>query len=57
MRLRAANYEETWWVAPMFYFLGLAAIIVSCIVLKKTKMFAGETMPFVMELPHYISLR
>lgn len=51
--LAGGNYEETWWVAPMFYFLGLAAIIVSCIILKKTKMFAGETMPFVMELPHY----
>lgn len=51
--LAGGNYEETWWVAPTFYFLGLLAIIVSCIILKKTKMFAGETMPFVMELPHY----
>ena len=51
--LAGGNYEETWWVAPMFYFLGLAAIIVSCIILKKTKMFAGEAAPFVMELPHY----
>ena len=43
----------TWWVAPMFYFLGVIAIIVSGIMLKKTKFFAGEASPFVMELPQY----
>lgn len=42
-----------WWVAPVFYFLGVFAIIVSGIMLKKTKMFAGEATPFVMELPRY----
>lgn len=51
--LANGDYESTWWVAPVFYFMGLAAIIVSCIMLKKTKMFAGETIPFVMELPQY----
>ena len=42
-----------WWVAPMFYFLGIVAIIISAIMLKKTKRFAGEPVPFVMELPDY----
>ena len=45
--------SDAWWVAPMFYFLGVAAIIVSGIMLKKTKAFAGEPTPFVMELPSY----
>ena len=45
--------SDGWWVAPMFYFLGVAAIIVSGIMLKKTKAFAGEPTPFVMELPDY----
>ncbi len=44
-----------WWVAPAAYFLGVAAVIVSGIVLKKTKAFAGEPAPFVMELPAYHS--
>lgn len=42
-----------WWIAPFFYFLGLTAVIVSAIMLKKTKPFAGEPAPFVMELPAY----
>ena len=41
------------WVAPSAYFIGVAAIIVSGIMLKKTKMFAGDPAPFVMELPAY----
>jgi ferrous iron transport protein B len=41
------------WVAPSAYFLGMAAIIISGIMLKKTQMFAGEPAPFVMELPAY----
>ena len=45
--------SDAWWVAPMFYFLGVAAIIISGIMLKKTKAFAGEPTPFVMELPAY----
>lgn len=42
-----------WWVAPSAYFVGIAAIIVSGIMLKKTKMFSGDPSPFVMELPAY----
>ncbi len=42
-----------WWVAPSAYFVGVAAIIISGIILKKTKMFAGDPAPFVMELPAY----
>ena len=41
------------WVAPSAYFLGIVAIICSGIILKKTKMFAGDPAPFVMELPAY----
>ena len=41
------------WVAPSAYFVGVAAIICSGIILKKTKMFAGDPAPFVMELPAY----
>ncbi len=51
--LAGSDYESTWWVAPLFYFMGLAAIIVSCIMLKKFKAFAGEVAPFIMELPQY----
>lgn len=51
--LAGANNEETWWVAPLFYFLGVASIIVSGIMLKKTRAFAGEATPFIMELPSY----
>ena len=51
--LAGGDYENTWWVAPLFYFLGLFAIIVSCIILKKFKSFAGEVAPFIMELPQY----
>ena len=42
-----------WWFAPVMYFLGIAIIIISCIILKKTKMFSGDPAPFVMELPQY----
>jgi ferrous iron transport protein B len=41
------------WVAPSAYFVGIAAIICSGVILKKTKMFAGDPAPFVMELPAY----
>ncbi len=51
--LAGGFYEGTWWVAPLFYFLGLAAIIISCIMLKKLRAFAGEAAPFIMELPPY----
>ncbi len=42
-----------WWVAPMMYFAGIILVIISCVILKKTKMFAGKPAPFVMELPQY----
>ena len=51
--IASAVFGGAWWVAPSAYFLGIAAIIVSGIMLKKTKMFAGEPAPFVMELPAY----
>ena len=41
------------WVAPSAYFVGIAAIICSGVILKKTKMFAGDPAPFVIELPAY----
>ena len=43
----------SWWMAPVMYFAGIAMVIVSCIILKKTKQFAGDPAPFVMELPQY----
>lgn len=42
-----------WWMAPSMYFIGVAAVIISCIILKKTRMFAGDPSPFVIELPQY----
>lgn len=42
-----------WWMAPSMYFIGIASVIVSCIILKKTKIFAGDPSPFVIELPQY----
>ena len=51
--ISAALFNNTWWVAPSAYFLGIAAIIISGIILKKTKIFAGDPAPFVMELPAY----
>lgn len=51
--IAGALFHGAWWVAPSAYFVGIAAIICSGIILKKTKMFAGEPAPFVMELPAY----
>ena len=51
--IAGALFGNAWWVAPSAYFIGVAAIIVSGIMLKKTKMFAGDPAPFVMELPAY----
>ncbi len=51
--IAGALFDGAWWVAPSAYFVGIAAIIFSGIILKKTKMFAGEPAPFVMELPAY----
>jgi ferrous iron transport protein B len=46
-------FGGTWWVAPSAYFIGIAAIICFGVILKKTKMFASDAAPFVMELPAY----
>ncbi len=51
--IASALFGGAWWVAPSAYFVGIAAIIISGIMLKKTKLFAGEPAPFVMELPAY----
>ena len=48
-----ALFAGAWWVAPAAYFTGIAAIIISGIILKKTRLFAGDPAPFVMELPPY----
>lgn len=51
--IAGALFGGAWWVAPSAYFVGIAAIILSGIILKKTKMFSGDPAPFVMELPAY----
>lgn len=45
--------DKSWWVAPSTYFLGILMVIVSGVILKKTKLFSGDPAPFVMELPQY----
>lgn len=51
--IAGALFGGVWWVAPSAYFVGIIAIICSGIILKKTRMFAGDPAPFVMELPAY----
>ncbi len=51
--IAGAIFGGAWWVAPSAYFMGMAAIIISGIMLKKTRPFSGEPAPFVMELPAY----
>ncbi len=51
--IAGAIFANAWWVSASAYFIGVAAIIVSGIMLKKTKLFAGDPAPFVMELPAY----
>ena len=51
--IAGAFFGNNGWVATSSYFVGIAAIICSGIILKKTKMFAGDPAPFVMELPAY----
>ena len=48
-----AVFDGSAWVATSAYFVGMAAIFVSGIMLKKTKLFSGDPAPFVMELPAY----
>ena len=40
-----------WYMAPLMYFIGFFAVVTSCIILKKSELFAGDPAPFVMELP------
>ena len=49
----AAVFGGVWWVTPSAYFLGIAAILCTGIILKKTRFFAGDPAPFIMELPAY----
>ena len=51
--IAGALFGGAWWVAPLAYFIGVAAVIISGIILKKMKAFKGEPAPFVMELPQY----
>ncbi len=51
--ISSALFGGAWWMAPTAYFIGIASVVISGIILKKTKMFAGEPSPFVMELPAY----
>ena len=51
--IAGAFFDNAWWVATSAYFVGVLAIIVSGVILKKLKAFAGEAAPFVMELPAY----
>lgn len=48
-----AIFVGKWWFAPLCYFIGIGAVIISGIMLKKFKIFSGDTAPFVMELPEY----
>lgn len=48
-----ALFQGSWWVAPLAYFVGVAAVVISGVILKKTRLFAGKAAPFVMELPAY----
>ena len=49
----ALGYSESAWVAPVTYFMGIVAVLISAVILKKTKPFSGKPAPFVMELPSY----
>jgi len=51
--IATAVFGGVWWVAPLAYFMGIASIVVSGIILKKFKAFRGETTPYIMELPEY----
>ena len=51
--IAGALFGGAWWVAPTAYFIGVLAVFISGIILKKTKAFAGDPSPFIMELPAY----
>lgn len=49
----AVFFDGAWWTAPVCYIAGAAAVLISGLILKKTRLFAAEETPFVMELPDY----
>ncbi len=49
----SAFFGDAWWVAPLTYFIGVASVLVSCIILKKILLFSDKHTPFVLELPNY----
>ena len=51
--IAGALFSEAAWVGPAMYFLGVATVVLSAIILKKTKMLAGDSSAFIMELPDY----
>lgn len=51
--IAGAVFGGAWWVAPSAYFLGIAAVVLSGLILKRTRPFTGDPAPFVMELPPY----
>ena len=51
--ISGALFGGAWWIAPSAYFVGIFAVVISGIILKKTKLFKGDVAPFVMELPAY----
>lgn len=51
--ISGALFNDAAWVVTSVYFAGIAAVVISGIILKKTRLFAGEASPFIMELPHY----
>lgn len=51
--IAGALFPQNSWIAPSMYFLGIAMVIISGIILKKTRLFSGDPSPFVMELPQY----
>ncbi len=51
--IAGALFGGAWWVAPSAYFIGIGAIILSGLILKRTRLFSGNPAPFVMELPNY----
>ncbi|MDE6636454.1 MAG: ferrous iron transporter B [Lachnospiraceae bacterium] len=51
--IATALFDDAWWIGPSAYVIGIASVIISGIMLKKTKMFSGDPAPFVMELPEY----
>ncbi len=51
--IATAVFGGVWWVAPLAYFMGIASIVMSGIILKKMKSFRGEATPYIMELPEY----